>query len=285
MLSYSVGYSTTKGHDFAAAVMASELVGVPGLEPGTSSLSGCRRSGSASGFDVVSWAYARSARFSYLAMSCAYTRAPWRTRATVGPTLGPGTFRSVGVGGSSRIVRCGPRAGPTFRSCQPGAGVVQRLGSSIGSSRGGTALFLARPFFRPDISQLGADLGSVMRYCWSLLSAVGRCCCCHRCCHAAVAGRTATCRFRPRTDASAPGTFSPRLWSWSACLLTTLHHVAGGRHLDVRVVLHIANAEVAAVAQETTYLAGFVIVVKPRVPGLVVPQIAHRPYCSVSSLS
>jgi len=67
-------------------------VGVPGLEPGTSSLSGCRRSGSGSGFAIVSWAYARSARFSYLAMSCAYTRAPWRSRATVGPTLGPGTF-------------------------------------------------------------------------------------------------------------------------------------------------------------------------------------------------
>ena len=70
-------------------------VGVPGLEPGTSSLSGCRRSGSNSGFAIVSWAYARSARFSYPAMPCAYTRAPWRSRATVGPTLGPGTFRSV----------------------------------------------------------------------------------------------------------------------------------------------------------------------------------------------
>ena len=65
---------------------------------------GCRRSGSDSEFAVVSWAYARSARFSYLAMSCAYTRAPWRTRATVGPTLGPGTFRSVGVGNVSRAI-------------------------------------------------------------------------------------------------------------------------------------------------------------------------------------
>ncbi len=34
----------------------------------------------------------------------------------------------------------------------------------------------------------------------------------------------------------------------SALLLTTLHHVAGGGYEDVRVVLHIANAEVAAVA-------------------------------------
>jgi hypothetical protein len=39
-----------------------------------------------------------------------------------------------------------------------------------------------------------------------------------------------------------------------------LHHVAGG-HEDVRVVPHVANAEVAAVAQEAAYLAGFVIVV------------------------
>ena len=91
MLSYSVRYSVTKGHDSSSDVMASELVGVPGLEPGTSSLSGCRHSGSDSGFTVVSWAYARSARFSYLAMSCAYTRAPWRSRADVGPTLGPRT--------------------------------------------------------------------------------------------------------------------------------------------------------------------------------------------------
>jgi hypothetical protein len=145
MLSYSVGYSTTKGHDFAAAVMASELVGVPGLEPGTSSLSGCRRSGSDSGFAVVTWAYARSARFSYLAMSCAYTRAPWRSRATVGPTLGPGTFRSVGSGKSSRIVCHRSCAGPMFHICRHMSAVVQWLGSSIGSSRRGAALTLATP--------------------------------------------------------------------------------------------------------------------------------------------
>ena len=42
MLSYSVGYSVAKGHDSGSGVMASELVGVPGLEPGTSSLSGKR---------------------------------------------------------------------------------------------------------------------------------------------------------------------------------------------------------------------------------------------------
>src|SRR5215469_12804555 len=37
---YSAGYSVAKGHDSGWGVMAFELVGVPGLEPGTSSLSG-----------------------------------------------------------------------------------------------------------------------------------------------------------------------------------------------------------------------------------------------------
>ena len=44
-------------------------------------------------------------------------------------------------------------------------------------------------------------------------------------------------------------------------LLTTLHHVAGRGYEDVWAVLHIPNAEVAAVAQEAAYLTGFVIVV------------------------
>jgi hypothetical protein len=42
------------------------------------------------GFTVVSWAYGRTARFSYLAVSCAYTHGPWRSRAVVGRALGPG---------------------------------------------------------------------------------------------------------------------------------------------------------------------------------------------------
>ena len=42
MLSYSVGYSVKKGHDPGWVVMAFELVGVRGLEPRTSSLSGKR---------------------------------------------------------------------------------------------------------------------------------------------------------------------------------------------------------------------------------------------------
>jgi hypothetical protein len=47
-----------------------------------------------------------------------------------------------------------------------------------------------------------------------------------------------------------------------------LYHVSGGGHEDVRVVPHVANAEVAAVAQEAAYLVGFVIVVNsPRAPG------------------
>lgn len=39
------------------------------LEPWTFSLSGCRRYVPDSGFDVVTWAYARSSRFSYFAVS------------------------------------------------------------------------------------------------------------------------------------------------------------------------------------------------------------------------
>ena len=38
------------------------------------------------------------------------------------------------------------------------------------------------PLFRPDISPVGVDRPSVMRCRRSLLLAVGRCCCCHRCC-------------------------------------------------------------------------------------------------------
>jgi hypothetical protein len=40
----------------------------------------------------VSWAYGRGARFSYLAVSCAYTRDPWRSRAVIGPALEPGAL-------------------------------------------------------------------------------------------------------------------------------------------------------------------------------------------------
>jgi hypothetical protein len=40
MLSYSVSYSTTKGHDFRWVVMVSDLVGRTGFEPVTSSVSG-----------------------------------------------------------------------------------------------------------------------------------------------------------------------------------------------------------------------------------------------------
>jgi hypothetical protein len=53
-----------------------------------------------------------------------------------------------------------------------------------------------------------------------------------------------------------------------AFLLTMLHHIACGGHEDVRVVLHVANSEVAAVAQEAAYLPAFVIVVNsPSAPG------------------
>jgi hypothetical protein len=69
-----------------------------------------------------------------------------------------------GLGKSSRTVCCRPYAGPTFHSCPPGIGVVQRLGSSIGRSRGGTALILDHPLIRPYISPVGPDGAGVMRW-------------------------------------------------------------------------------------------------------------------------
>ena len=47
-----------------------------------------------------------------------------------------------------------------------------------------------------------------------------------------------------------------------------LYYVSGSGHEDVRVVLHVADAEVAAIAQEAAHLAGLVIVVNsPGAPG------------------
>jgi hypothetical protein len=46
------------------------------------------------------------------------------------------------------------------------------------------------------------------------------------------------------------------------------HLISSSGYEDVRVVLHVADAEVAAIAQEAAYLAGLVIVVNsPGAPG------------------
>ena len=55
-----------------------------------------------------------------------------------------------------------------FHSCQPGASIVQRLGSSIGSSCARTALILDRPFFRPEY----AKWARIVR---ALCAVTGRC--------------------------------------------------------------------------------------------------------------
>jgi len=52
------------------------------------------------------------------------------------------------VGKSSRIVRHRSWAGPIFQSCPRASGAVQRLGYSVGYSRGRTALILDRLLFR-----------------------------------------------------------------------------------------------------------------------------------------
>src|SRR6266566_4254236 len=48
----------------------------------------------------------------------------------------------------------------------------------VGQVLGGGATSNNHPFFRPDISRVGADRASVMRCRWSLLLASGCCCCC-----------------------------------------------------------------------------------------------------------
>ena len=54
----------------------------------------------------------------------------WRARRDSNPNL-----LTVGLGTSSRTVRRGPCAGPTFQGCSSEAGVVRRHGSRFGSSQ------------------------------------------------------------------------------------------------------------------------------------------------------
>jgi hypothetical protein len=85
-----------------------------------------------------------------------------------------------------------------------------------------TAMILDRLLFRPDISQVAADRASVVRCRRSLALAVGRCCCCHRCCQRGagppVASRPAPCRGWP---ASGPGRLLPGPWFLSGVSIET----------------------------------------------------------------
>jgi hypothetical protein len=70
-------------------------------------------------------------------------------------------------------------AGPIFQSGPDASGAVQRLGSSVGNSRGVTAAVLDRLLFRPDIVRVAMNRESVT-CCHRLpLIGVGRCRYCH----------------------------------------------------------------------------------------------------------
>jgi hypothetical protein len=79
---------------------------------------------------LLSWVYGRTTRFSYLAVSFAYTRGPWRSRAVVGPALGPGALlirrNGQGVQGRPGVWPC---AGSMFRACWCESSFFQRVGS------------------------------------------------------------------------------------------------------------------------------------------------------------
>jgi hypothetical protein len=100
-------------------------VGVPGLEPGTSSLSECRHFSSGSGLMAVTWAYAYSALITLPAVSCGYPRRPQRSRAVVGPSLGPVPWISAPRAGRSPL-----ETGCMGNSCRVRVGrrVVEKQG-------------------------------------------------------------------------------------------------------------------------------------------------------------
>ena len=79
----------SEGFETAGATAHTPRVrgGSPGcsqLGSGDASLSGCRIPARLASLLLGSWAYIRSMRFGCLVVSCAYTRAPWCSRAAVG---------------------------------------------------------------------------------------------------------------------------------------------------------------------------------------------------------
>jgi hypothetical protein len=79
-----------------------------------------------------------------------------------------------GVGNSSRTVRHRSQAGPIFQGCPRASGVVQRLGYSLGYSRGGTMMILDR-LLMSGMCQVGSGHAGVVcrrSCCCSPLAAV-----------------------------------------------------------------------------------------------------------------
>ena len=100
-----------------------------------------------------------------------------------------------------RSVRDLGRAAPAVRVSPENWKAVRPRGSQRGSQLPRTwpsgSPAADRPFFRPGINRVGADCASVPRCRRSLPLAVGRCCCCHRCCQPQLTLSPRLCCGRP----------------------------------------------------------------------------------------
>jgi hypothetical protein len=77
---------------------------------------------------------------------------------------------------SFAVADAGQRSAAVRWSCSESVALLYSRCTTSGPA--GEAMSLEHPIFRPDISQVGADRASVMRYRRWLLVAVGCCCCC-----------------------------------------------------------------------------------------------------------
>jgi hypothetical protein len=104
--------------------------------------------------------------------------------------LRPELAALLGVRPSSQLAWCaGGRAGWRLSG---DVAVLLCCTAPAPLSRASVVVPTSRPsLFRPDIAQVATDRASVLRCRRSLPIAVGRCCCCHRCCQPRSAERVA----------------------------------------------------------------------------------------------